>query len=206
MVHLLEKHITANGFNLMLMRTPNEVKDLVNATGNIAVDGAIAIDMQSLVDEFRSHPTVPCVSISPSEQLFVDNVTVDLSAGVDEAMDVMLNVSRKRISYLVTAPNMEHESEVRAGTYLAARRKAKRKPGIINVWPDETEEVERNFKLYVQEHGCPGALFCQNDQTAMFAFRVLSDLGYVIPTDVLLVGCDGQRHMRNFNPPLSTFV
>ncbi|BCM92610.1 HTH-type transcriptional regulator DegA [Abditibacteriota bacterium] len=206
MVELLEEQITEAGFNLMLMRTPNEVKDLVNATGRIAIDGAIAVDMQGLVNEFRSHPTIPCVSISTSEQSFVDSVIVDLSASVEQAIGLMLAAGRERIAYLVTARILEMDTEVRARTYRASLRKANRVPEIINVMTDDSEVVELKFKAYIEEHGCPDALLCQNDETAMCAFRGLKDSGYVVPNDVLLVGCDGQRHMRYFEPPLSTII
>ncbi len=206
MVHLLEQYIHEDGFNLMLMGTPKEVQELVNATGNIAVDGAIAVDMLGLVSEFSSTSSIPCVSIATSKRASVDHVLVDLSAGVTEAIDIMLASGRKRIAYLVTADNMEKIAEVRARAYLAAMREAIRKPEIINVSADISLDVERNFKAYIELNGCPDALLCQNDDTAMSAFRVLRDLGYKIPSDVLLVGCDGHPHMKDFDPPLSTIT
>ena len=206
MVHFLERHITTNGFHLMLMRTPGEVRELVNATGNIAVDGAIAVDMQGLVNEFRSHPTIPCVAIGTSEQSFVDSVVVDLSAGVEDALNLMVAAGRRRIAYLVTAPIMERRTEVRARAYLDAMGKAGQSPEIINVLTDDIEITELKLKAYLEENGCPDALLCQNDQTAMCAFGVFKSLGLNIPADILLVGCDGQLQMKYFDPPLSTIV
>ena len=190
----------------MLIRTPEEVKALVNETSNIAVDGVIAVDMLGLVDEFQSHPTLPCVSIATIQRSFVDNVIVDLSEGVDEALRLMVANGRKRIAYLVTALSMEMDTEVRARTYLEAMQRANQAPEIINVMTDDIEAIERKFKVHLVEHGCPDAIQCQNDETAMCASRVLKDLGFKVPGDVLLVGCDGQRHMRDFEPPLSTIV
>ena len=206
MIHLLERHVTANGFHLMLMRTPGEVKELVNATGNIAVDGAIAVDMQSLVNEFRSHPTIPCVAIGTSEQSWVDSVVVDLSEGVEDALNLMIAAGRRRIAYLATALVMERPTEVRARTYWSVMRAAGQVPEIINVLTDDVDETEEKLKTYIEKNGCPDALLCQNDQTAMCAFQVFRDLGFKVPTDVLLVGCDGQRQMKYFDPPLSTIV
>lgn len=204
MVDLLEMRINAEGFNLMLMRKPTEVKELVNATGHLAADGAIVIDMLSLVNEFRDKSSIPCVSIGTAERSFVDNVIVDLSAGLNEALRLMVDSGRQRIAYLVTAPSME--TEVRAQVYLEAMRRAGQAPEIINVSTDNPDDVERKFKIHILEHGCPDALQCQNDETAMAAFRAFKDLGYQVPKDVLLAGCDGQRHMRYFDPPLSTIV
>ena len=206
MVHLLEQQINADGFHLMLMRTPGEIQNLVNATGNLAVDGAIAVDMLGLVNEFRSHPTVPCVSISTSKQSFVDSVFVDLSASIEKAIELMVSQGRRRVAYLVTADDMTLDSEVRAYTYRSVIDKMGYKPEIINVTTNDLDLLEINFKTYIEKHGCPDGLLCQNDETAIGAAGVLKELGHVIPSDVLLVGCDGQRHMKYFEPPLSTIV
>ena len=206
MVHLLEGHVHSNGFNLLLLRTPDEVQELVNATGFLAVDGAIAVDMLGLVNQFRSHSHIPCVSIATVERSFVDNVLVDLSAAVSGALEKMVECRRARIAYLVTAPIMERASEVRSRTYRQVMAEVGRVPEIINVMSDDSESVEHNFRAYVEERGCPDALLCQNDETAMSAFRVLRAMGYKVPDDVLLAGCDGHPHMQDFCPPLSTIV
>ncbi len=204
MVHLLERHITENGFHVMLMRTPDEVKELVNATGDVAVDGAIAVDVLNLVSQFKSHATVPCVSISTSKQSFVDSIVVDLSGGVEEALDLMLRAGRKRIAYMVTAHSMALETEIRARTFVTTMKKAHRLPEIINVSTDEHFAIELKFKAHLEKHGVPDAILCQNDQTAMCAFHVLRELGLQVPGDVLLAGCDGLRNMKYLTPPLST--
>ena len=134
----------------------------------------------------------------------MDNVVVDLSASVQEALDLMLASGRGRIAYLVTADYLARDSEVRARAYRAAMQRANQTPEIINVDTDDADVVETRFRAYVQENGAPDALLCQNDETAMCAFRVLRDFGCRVPDDVLLVGCDGQQHTRYFDPPLST--
>ncbi|BCM91984.1 ribose operon repressor [Abditibacteriota bacterium] len=206
MVHALEKHLATDGYKLLLLRTPHEVHDLVHATGNTAVDGAIAIDMYHLVEEFRTRSPIPCVSIGTIERSFVDHVIVDLSSSVEEALNIMIAAGRKRIAYLVTAPHMAEPTEVRARTYLNAMAAAQQTPEIIDVDTDVFATVRERFRAYIAENGCPDALLCQNDETAMCAYRVMKDAGCRIPEDVLLVGCDGQLHMEYFEPPLSTIV
>jgi LacI family transcriptional regulator len=56
----------------------------------------------------------------------------------------------------------------------------------------------------VQAHGHPDGLFCHCDELAIAAFRALRDLGLHIPTDVALIGCEGNEFMEYFDPPLST--
>ena len=206
MVHLLEQRLRHDGFHLMLMHTPGEVRDLVQSTGDLAVDGAIAVDMLGLVNEFRSHPTMPCVSISTAEQSLVDNVFVDLSASIAEAMKLIFSQGRRRVAYLVTADIMTSNSEVRARTYRSQMQQAGYAPEFINVVTNDLDRLEQRFKTYLEKHGCPDALLCQNDETAICAAAVLKEMGHTIPHDVLLMGCDGQRHMNYLAPPLSTIV
>ena len=206
LVQLLKNHLSADGYHMMLLGTPSEVAELVKAAGSLAVDGAIAIDMLTEVKEFRSHPTIPCVSISTAKQEFVDNIFIDLSHGVTQALELMLSAGRQRIAYLVTADAMTYPTEVRAGTYRNQMQKAGRRAEFINVTTNDANEVGARFKCYLEKNGCPDALLCQNDDTAMIAFEVLRELGHVIPNDVLLVGCDSQRPLRYFDPPLSTIV
>ncbi len=203
-VHQLEDRISDSGLHMLLMRSHKEIAGVVNAS--IAVDGIIAIDRSELVEELKSLPKVPCVAIGTQALPGVDNVTIDLSASVAEGLRLMLDAGRERIAYLVTAPSMEQDNEVRARVYRATMKAANRTPEFINVRADEIHVIERRFREYIEQHGAPDALFCQNDETAMCAFSVLRSLGYSIPDDLLLLGCDGQLHMKYFDPPLSTII
>ena len=205
-VHLLEDYISEAGFHMMLMRTQNEVQSIANASVGITVDGAIVVDRFDVVKDLESLSNIPCVSMGTIEPALADSIVVDLSAGVTQALGLMMAAGRRRIAYLVTADIMEQNSEVRARVYRANMKMANRKSEFINVTSDEIHIIEARFRSYVQQNGAPDALFCQNDEITMCAFSVLRSLGYYVPADVLLVGCDGQRHMEYFEPPLSTIA
>lgn len=206
MVSLVEECLNADGYKLVLMRTPYDVKGLIDATGNTKVDGAIAIDMHSVVEEFRRHSAIPCVAIGTFHRTFVDCVTVDLTGAVEAALKMMLAAGRQRITYLATVHYMASEEESRARTYIATMKRAGREPNIINVNTGIFNEVGPRLKRHIKKNGCPDALLCQNDETTMCAYRTLRELGFRVPEDVLLVGCDGQIHMKYFDTPLSTII
>jgi DNA-binding LacI/PurR family transcriptional regulator len=206
MVHMLKELMSADGYRVTLVDKPAEVIDLVNATGSIPVDGVIAIDLYSSFGEFRSHPAAPCVSIGTYKRSFLDYVIVDLSAGVEEALDIMWEQGRRRIAYFVNTWYLAQPDEVRARTYLDFMQSCGQAPEIINADTNLFPLVRQRLHDYLQTHQCPEALLCLNDELAMCAFRVLRDLGYRVPEDVLLVGCDGQPHMEYFDPPLSTIA
>ncbi len=211
MVHFLEWNMNEDGYKLTLLRRPHDVIDLINETGRVAVDGAIAVDMYHWADKFRAHPAVPCVAVGTYEHAFLDCVVIDLSAGTEQALTLMAKQGRKRIAYLVDAPHLTLPSEVRARTYLNVMGQLGLPAEIIDIYTSEVNAkiIPQHRKLlrdYFQTHGCPDALLCLNDEIAMCAYRVLRDMGRRVPDDVLLVGCDGQPHMEFFDPPLSTIA
>lgn len=74
MTYFLESNMAQDGYKLTLLRRPHDVIDLINETGRVAVDGAIAIDMYHWADQFRAHPAVPCVAIGTYEHNLLDYV------------------------------------------------------------------------------------------------------------------------------------
>lgn len=209
MAYYLESNVAEDGYKLTLLRRPHDVIDLINETGKVPVDGAIAIDMYHWADQFRAHPTVPCVAVGTYEHKLLDYVVVDLSLAVEQALRIMMEQGRQRIAYIVDAPQLSLPTEVRARTYLDVMQRAGRQPEIIDIYTEEVNTkiisvTRRRLHAHFQQHGFPDALFCLNDEIAMCAYRVLRDSGRRVPEDVLLVGCDGQPHMEYFDPPLST--
>jgi DNA-binding LacI/PurR family transcriptional regulator len=206
-VYLLENLLTANGYKMMLLRTRREVHDLVTTAEASSVDGVIAVDRYHLVDEFLQTDTKiqTCVFIGTFAPASVDHISIDLSGAVTEALERMLEMGRKRIAYLVTSEPMAIETEVRTQTYLSVMKAAKREPEVINLLTD-VQMVRSRLKEYIEANGAPDGLLCQNDETAIYAYRALLDLGLKIPVDVALVGCDGLKHLECFETPISTIV
>jgi DNA-binding LacI/PurR family transcriptional regulator len=206
-VYLLERLLTAQDYKMMLLRTRREVHDLVTATESAAVDGVIAIDRYHIVDEFlRSDTKIhTCVFIGTFAPASVDYVSIDLSLAVEQALKLMMTTGRKRVAYLVTSDVMAMETEVRTQTYLSVMKEAGRKPELINLMTD-VRSVRAQLKQYIELHGSPDGLLCQNDEIAIFAYRALLDLGIRVPEDIALVGCDGLRHLECFETPISTIV
>lgn len=205
-LHFLKTMLEGEDYKLLLLRTPFEVHDLIYTTANTEVDGVIAVDMFSFGEEFGENASIPCVSIGAYERKAVDSVLIDLSEAVEEALQLMFAAGRKRVAYLVTHEVMAQPNQSRARAYLESAAKWGQKPEIINVGTDYNLRVHERFLAHVREHGCPDALLCQNDETAMSAYRVIRDVGLRVPEDVLIVGCDGHLHMDWFDPRLSTIV
>lgn len=210
MVHQLETHLTANGYEMMLLHTRREVKALVQAAQVSAVDGVIVIGTNHFAEEFlrlSSNSTQPCVFIDTSNPNFADHITLDLRPAVEEALRLMLAAGRQRIAYVVNNRDEAAHREVRMRTYLQMMEEAGRTPEVIDIHTKlRPDERVQSIKAYIQTNGCPDALLCQNDETAIYTYRAVVGAGFRIPDDALLVGCDGLPYMEFFDPPLSTIA
>ena len=210
MVHRLEPHLRASGCEMMLLHTGRELKDLVQATQMSLVDGVIMIDVNDLAREFLrlgGNSFQPCVFIGTSGHQSVDHIQLDLRSAVEEALRLMLGSGRERVAYVVNDRDEFTHREVRMRAYLDVMEEAGRTFEFIDVdtrtRPEERIEAIRD---YIESRGCPDALLCQNDETAIHAYRAVVGSGRRLPDDVLLVGCDGLPYMEFFEPPLSTIA
>ena len=209
MVHLLETHLTANSLEMLVLHTRREARDLVQATQTSLVDGVIAIGFSHLIQEFlrSSRRIQPCVLIDTSAPDFVDHITLDLRPAVEEALRLMMAAGRARIAYVSNNRDASTHLEVRMATYLRAMENANRAAEVLDVDTQKSpHERIATIKSYLVANGCPDALLCQNDETAIYTFRALVELGLRLPDDALLVGCDGLPYMEFFEPPLSTIA
>lgn len=215
-VCLLEAQLTASGYQMRLLHTRGELRDLINATNATAVDGVIIAGLHDLVEEFRAldrHIMQPCIYMGITKSSSGDYIYSNLSPAVEEAVELMVAAGRQRIAYVgvgVVGETLSvFDTEVRTRAYLSVMNREGRVPELIGASPTyDVSGLERVriLKEYFQEHGCPDGLLCVNDDIAIQTYRALMDLGYRIPQDVLLVGCDGLPIMEYFEPPLSTIA
>ena len=219
MVRLLDAQLTANGYQMRLLQTKGQMRDLINATKASAVDGVIASWIHDLSEEpdFRASQFFKrCVFLDTFEHPNTDYVRIDLKGAVQDALEHMIALGRKRIAYVGTADNTtsaritfdpSQAVEDRLLTYVAVMEKAGRELEYINC-PVQLSQPERIRLLreYFEAYGCPDAILCLRDEIAILVYRALRDCGYQIPEDVLLSGCDGLPFMECFDPPLSAIV
>lgn len=216
-VHLLESRLSSSGYHVRLLNTRNDLKDLVSSTNAAAVDGVIIAGRYHLAEEFRVlAPQVfqSCVFIDASRHPETDYVHTNLGPAVEEALELMIAAGRTRIVYVshfnetVSAPSETPLvlPEERMRTYLEVMGRAGHIPELIGTSDSGLPLTFDSLKNYIQEKGSPDAMLCVNDETAMYVYRTLRDLGLRVPEDVLLVGCDGFPFMECFDPPLSTIA
>lgn len=213
-VNLLESHLTTNGYQMKLLHTRSELKDLINATRSAFVDGVINSGMHTLSNEsefIASSISKRCVFLDTFAHENADYVRCDMRPAVTQALELMMAQGRQRIAYVGMSDDVPFDpadaAEDRLVTYLSVMEKAGRPYEYISVRPQTslTEQLEL-LVGYFQKHGCPDGMICLHDELAIVVNRALKICGFRVPDDALLVGCGGLPQMEFFDPPISSVV
>ena len=214
-VQHLSSALTQNGYEAVIIQAHAYMPSAQTLRSSFS-DGMIVVGMQ-FVDRGvgtngstlgrSGEPILPFVVIDAQRPRYMDHITLDVGPAVKEALHSMLASGRRRIAYANKHSLEPEDQEVRYRTYMNLMSEAGYEPEIIiadELLPKE-ERIEQ-LKVYFQQHGAPGAIFCHNDQIAVFAYHALRELGYKVPKDTLLVGCDGIDYVSYFDTPLSTIT
>lgn len=207
--------ITRHGFEAMIIQADANMPSAQTLRSSFS-DGMIVVGMHfvdtsggtnSVIRGCIGDPIFPYVVIDARRPDFMDHITVDIGTAVQAVLQMMIKSGRQRIAYVNKEVLKSDNQEVRFRTYVDLMNAAGLDPEIIiadQLLPSE-ERIEQ-LKVYFQQHGAPGAIFCHNDELATFTYRALRDLGFDIPTDTLLSGCDGVEYLNYFDTPLSTIT
>jgi DNA-binding LacI/PurR family transcriptional regulator len=167
------------------------------------VDGIIAVDTFSATQELVLPLNLPMVFVGPHVDVRADHVKVDLTTGSVEAVMHLLETGRKRIAFLSTQRDLDNPGG-RHAAYRKVVQSAGHTPELILLDDSRREAVCSTMVSYVQKHGHPDALFCQNDTIAVTAIRGLADCGLSVPKDVSIVGFNNSEDLAYMVPSLST--
>ncbi|BCM92060.1 catabolite control protein A [Abditibacteriota bacterium] len=216
LLSLLENELKTSDYKMLFLRSRDLGRDLLSTLRNNAVDGIIAIDaFPDLRDYTRASSRVPpCVYagvFDPDDviALPVDHIKIDLSRAVREAVGTLIS-NCSQVAYVVSNDIMSEYREVRANVYIEMMEAAGRTPNVIKLGiggdTSRRDLTRANMVEYLKTHPLPDGMLCQNDEMAMGVYRALRDLGLRIPDDVQLVGCDGLKDMKYFDPALASIV
>lgn len=189
-------------------------------TGPWIVDGIVAygrtLPIRAILDA-GPPVTSPLVNIGRPIPGYGDCVEIDLYPAAMAAMQHLLTSGRSRIAFMSARAGPKQAKSASPGrleAYEQSLEAAGRAPERIYLRradvSSDSRDVSRMARHTVKDHvqgmGCPEAIFCQNDEIAIGAYRGLRDLGLRIPADVALVGCDGIAETEYLDTPLTTIV
>ncbi|BDI31175.1 LacI family transcriptional regulator [Capsulimonas corticalis] len=218
-----ERHANANGYHMIAstvghLSMRNVGPDLAELLSNLT-DGVVLVDMpaafQPEID--RLMPSFkPVISMGVFTAPGIDSVTVDLAPGAAAALDHLLAAEPKRIAFISAGRASDgpersdvlasYTGDARPDAYRDAMTRAGRPLEEIPGSPSSRQATMESLRDYVGAYGCPDALFCFNDDIAIAAYRTLREMGYRIPEDVRIVGCDGSEEGEYAFPALTTIA
>ncbi len=181
--------------------------DLVTEDASLSrwpFDGIIACDASpslSEVLEQQAQFRVPVVSVGAYYWKNTDFVGVDLNSGAREAMAHLVSLGRRSIVFVTFN---SQPSEARLAGYMSMMSEAGLEAEVIHLTNSQRALARQGIREYVESKGCPGGIFCCNDNLAIGVHRGLRDLGIRMPEDTALVGCDGIEDTEYHDPPIST--
>jgi len=172
------------------------------------VDGILACDADSSVARYQQtfpDTETPIVGMGCYYLPSHDYVAIDNSATAREAVLHLRDVGCRRIAHLL-AFSSNHVGEWRRDAYQQVMDEQRIPCELIVCSEMSRLSARTSLTAYLHTHGCPDGLFCHNDDMAIGAYRALCDLGYHVPRDVALIGCDGIIEIEYLETPLSTIV
>jgi LacI family transcriptional regulator len=151
----------------------------------------------------------PLVSMGLAFTTQVDHVGIDIYGAAVEAIEHLIALGRKRVAYVVPQ-EWNTPTNPRRKAYGETMRRFRLKREVVLTdfaeYIDMRRSAREQVRDYVAAHGCPGAFFCYNDETAIGVQRGMFDLGLRVPEDAALVGCDGIDETEFHQPALSTIT
>ncbi|BCM90079.1 HTH-type transcriptional repressor CytR [Abditibacteriota bacterium] len=160
---------------------------LWNVDGVIAFFGSASRNIEGKV---QGPPTLPIVSMGTFFLPHTDFAGLSLFQASSEAVEWLLEAKRQRIGFLVPSA-ADFMGDERHEAYESIMRKAGRTPIFIHTEQNSRVAAYETMREFLRDNEPVDGLFCYNDYAAIGASRALREAGLSIPTQVLLVGCDG---------------
>lgn len=150
----------------------------------------------------RARPPIPVVTTGSYHLIDdVDKVILDVTQGAFQAVEHLIASGRKRIAYLNEGAYDRNDPRCVAYRELLT---ASGLPMEIVPLRQDRAPCRQMFREYVEKFGCPDALYCHTDDIAIAVYRAIYELGYRVPDDVAIIGCNGIEDIEYLEVPLTT--
>lgn len=210
MRHTLEE----SGYELMVFESaPNQITAKWHRLLEWDLDGVFVFDYLFYVDGLwealseHSGPIPAVMGLFSNNTQLKDYVTVDFQPALDTLMGHLYSQGCRSFAYMAF-PTSFYPSEQRYAVFTNFVASHDGKQHDIPVLYGRNSLME-GAREGLQEwlrmgHQLPGAIFCQNDEIAMGAYRAMCDVGIRVPEQVALAGCDDLPYVSYFETPLTS--
>lgn len=198
---------TEHGYRMLIIDLWQALKSPQIPLG--PVDGFISLDSNQSIERFvdvNSNFRIPFVSIGVYFIENRDHITVNIYDSSKKALKHLYDSGCRRIAYVQPGFVEPITDDPRLLAYNEFVKEYMLASEVIEIPGDTRQKTHDLIREYIPVFGCPDAIFCHNDYKAIAVYRAFREMGYRIPEDLLLIGCDGIEETEYLDSKLSTIV
>lgn len=153
----------------------------------------------------KQDPGIPIIAIgSPKSSRFVDKLSTDLAAGIDEAVEYLKEMGHKKIGFLWE----KHTTSKYRYFCESMRKNGLSVTEDFCVYSDNRFEIAgyHAMKTLIERPERPTAVIASYDYMAMGAIRYAQEAGIRIPEDISIIGMDNISTTAYLGVPLTTIT
>jgi len=208
-VQTFENLAVENNYEILLTSTVHDPKRMELSVRRMIerrVDGVAILTFgmeESLLEHlrFRKVPLV-FVDVGPDAP-HVANIRIDYLSGIRQAVQHLAALRHTRIAF-VSGPLQLKSALARKNAFLQAMSEIGLPANQIVEGDHTLEGGMGALTKLIGSHGCPTAVLCSNDMTAIGVIREAYDHDIKIPADLSVIGFDDIRLAQFTTPPLTT--
>ncbi|HLK58474.1 MAG TPA: LacI family DNA-binding transcriptional regulator [Chthonomonadaceae bacterium] len=208
--HTLEE----SGYELMVfVSAPNQITAKWHRLLQWDLDGVFVFDYMFYVDGLwealteHSGPIPPVVGLFSNKTQLKDYVTIDFQPALEALLAHLREQGCRRFGYMAF-PTSFHPSEQRYAVFsdfVARNFFQQYDVPVLYGQPSLMEAARQGMSAWLAEgQPLPDALFCQNDELALGAYRALCEARISVPEQIALAGCDDLPYISYLETPLTS--
>jgi LacI family transcriptional regulator len=187
---------------------PHRMEVCVSRMLQRKVDGVAIMTSEiadHLIDEFNSRRIPLAFLDTATPQKGISNILVDYTAGVDAAVDHLMSLGHKAISF-ISGPMSLTSARIRKRAFIniMKRNGIRLDPHFIEEGNHRTDGGHEAMLRLLDHKVRPTAVLASNDLTAIGAMGAIFERGLRIPDDISIIGFDDIELSAYTQPALTT--
>ena len=193
----------------MLVRFNRDETPYIDLYQQRRVDGLILLSMAMddpqlplLFESDTPYVLTQRASVSYSESVWVD---ADFEAGAEQAATHLVSLGHRRIAFLTSTRNKHYVRALMRG-YRAVLQEhdIPVSDDLVVITHPYTSVSADTVAMIMSSPEPPTVFVCSDDLKAVQLLQILQELGYRVPRDVSVIGCDDALIAQYANPALTT--
>ncbi len=209
LVEELEKKLYSQGYKVIIgnsMNDPEKEKNYLNQLLSNQVDGLIVGTHNQNIQQYQNE-NLPIVAIDRIMNQDIPVIESDNYSGGKQATERLIQKGAKKIIHTTGPDTLDTPANRRREAYEETMTYHGLQPIHYSVdFNISYTEKTGIFNQIFIDHPDVDGVFASNDVDALLIMQIAKKFNKSIPEDLLIVGYDGSKIMRNMFPNLTTIV